>query len=111
MTESPYTCAMYLAEGPELRIVWANDAYLSMINESLRGDAIGMRLDELSAVGAMRAQLLLEVMHTGEPQHGQDMTFSVENGSRVHEWHAYRPLPDHVLVSIVTHRAGPESAG
>lgn len=100
-------CALFLARGPELRIVWANETYLAMLGE-LSSGVIGMRLDEVSPLGPLRARALREVIRTGESQDGEDRVFSAEDGTRVFEWRAYRPLADHVLVTILSRRTRDE---
>jgi hypothetical protein len=104
--------AVFLAKGESLRIVWANREYLELLPEPYRsGAAIGKALSEVSPLAALRAEALAGVLRTGESACGEDRRFSVEEGTLVHEWHAYRPLPDHVLVVIRTTRAALPTVG
>lgn len=99
--EQPHGCAAYLATGESLTLVWANDRYLDLLDEPYRSHGIvGLPLPEVSMMGSARSDALVRVMRTGEPAQGEDRRFSVEEGTTVYAWRAYRPLPDHVLVII-----------
>lgn len=100
-SEDTRECAVFLARGELLEMVWANEGYLSLLQPPYsEGDIAGMPLTAISPLGQVRQGILLQVMSTGEPQGGEDRVFSVENGTLLLRWHAYRPLPEHVLVVI-----------
>lgn len=106
------SCAVFLAEGSELHIVWANDDYLALLGEHANSEGvIGRVFEEVSALGPVRADALREVIRTGEMQTGVDRTFNIKDGTAIHEWRAYRPLPDHVLVVIISKSGTDEERG
>jgi hypothetical protein len=67
----------------------------------------GLPLSKVSPLGTVRGEMLREVLRTGVPQHGEDRRLTAEEGATVLRWHAYRPLPDHVLVIIDVWPSGP----
>lgn len=110
LNDQSQECAVFLARGQSLSIVWANDSYLSMLPPPYYECGItGLPLSIVSPLGAVREGALLRVMHTGEPEGGEDRLFSVEDGTPILWWRAYRPLPDHVLVVIQKKGFAPEA--
>lgn len=94
-------CAVFLAKGESLTIVWANDSYKSLLPHPYsEQDITDLPLSSISPLAPVRKDALLRVMHTGESEVGEDRRFSVEDGTLILTWRAYRPLPDHVLVVI-----------
>ena len=91
--------SVYLARGPALTLVWANEGYLRLTSEphETKG-VIGLPLVEVSPLAATRAAELQSVLATGKPQGGTGRVSGAQDGTVEVEWRAYRPLPDHVLV-------------
>lgn len=101
--------SVYLAQGEELVLVWADAGYLRLIGDSTEpGAVVGSPVSEVSALAATHVAALQSVRLTGEPQSGVDQVPSAEGGTTEFAWRAYSPLPDYVLV--VVYRESPASA-
>ena len=95
-------CALLLVRGEDLSFVWCNEEYRELLDElSTATPLAGRPLSEIAPLShATRSSKLHEVLATGVAQQGEDRLFSVEDGSTLHQWAAYRPIPDHVLVAV-----------
>jgi len=95
-------CALLLVSGEDLSFVWSNEEYRDLLDErDVTAQLEGRPLSELAPLShATRSAKLREVLATGVPQEGDDRLFSVEDGSTLQHWAAYRPIPNHVLVAI-----------
>jgi hypothetical protein len=104
------TCGVALFAGADLRLVWCNPAYQSLLTEPYASDgAIGRPFAEFSLLAfTERAAAMNDVMETGVGQSGVDRFFSVEDGTRTFHWWMESPLPGHIL--LIVEEVSPTSA-
>ena len=98
--------ALYMLDANDLTFLWANAEYLALPFVAERGpDIIGRALTDVSPfIGATRLAVFRRVAETGQAETGSDFIVDVGRSPVTHHWTVYRPLPNVILVSIVTER-------
>ena len=106
--------AAAVLEVPDLRLIECNAEYQDLLQEPYRSEVpIGVPLLEFAPVGyASTADALMRVGRSGNPESGEEIVFSVEEGSIVYRWLARRPRYGRVVMLIWSvDLAGAESSG